>query len=348
MTKNLTGLATAVAVLAAVYLTLRYLVPVLVPFLVALLLALVIDAPVRFLERRTRLPRGWAVAVTLLALLAVMGGVSWLVVSRLVFELEQFSRHLPLYQKDAQSMAAMISGYFAAFSAHLPTSVSRVLSGELGRIYQVAGEIATSATGTVLSLPGTVLMLAVALVAAFFMSRDKDAIQNFLLSFLPGAARERALLVRSEIMSSLGRLLRAQFILVFVTTVLTMAGLAILGSPYAILLGIVAGLLDFLPYLGPSAIFLPWIAYNLLFGHPAFGVQLLVLLLVLGLVRQLIEARIIGGQLGIHPLAILLALYVGVELFGAWGFVLGPVSAVVLKAVYRSGALPWPRREEAG
>ena len=189
MTRNLTGLATAVAVLAAVYLTLRYLVPGLVPFLVALLLALVIDAPVRFLERRTRLPRGWAVAVTLLALLAVVGGVSWLVVSRLVFELEQFSRHLPLYQKDAQSMAAMISGYFAAFSAHLPTSVSRVLSGELGRIYQVAGEIATSVTGTVLSLPGTVLMLAVALVAAFFMSGTRRPFRTSCSPSCPGRPR---------------------------------------------------------------------------------------------------------------------------------------------------------------
>ena len=114
---------------------------------------------------------------------------------------------------------------------------------------------------------------------------------------------------------------------------LAVIGLTALRIRYAWLLGLLVALFDFLPMIGPSAIFVPMIVYYLFMGNIAYAVWLTVILGVILVSRQLAEPRIVGAQLGLHPLTSLTAVYLGIRLLGVSGFILGPLIMVVLKAI---------------
>jgi len=99
-------------------------------------------------------------------------------------------------------------------------------------------------------------------------------------------------------------------------------------------------LLDILPLLGPSSLLVPWAAWSWFAGEPGRAVQLVVLLLVIFVARQFNEARLVGKSTGLHPLAVLVALYVGFRVLGPVGLLVGPLLAVLLKGLVRAGVVP--------
>src|SRR5690606_21200878 len=100
--------------------------------------------------------------------------------------------------------------------------------------------------------------------------------------------------------------------------------------------GLLIGVLDFLPVLGPTAVFVPWIVYLIIVGNTSMAISLLVVYGVAVGLRELVEAKVIGDWTGIPPLAILLAMNIGALLMGVKGAVLGPLILLVSKAVYRA------------
>src|SRR5690606_27870815 len=114
-------------------------------------------------------------------------------------------------------------------------------------------------------------------------------------------------------------------------------GLSLLRSPYAMLLAVLSGLLDLLPVLGPGLIFVPWLLYHFILGDALFGLGLALVYAAISFIRTVLEPRIIGERAGLHPLTALIALYVGLKLFGMAGFVIGPLSAILLKSLARVG-----------
>ena len=108
-------------------------------------------------------------------------------------------------------------------------------------------------------------------------------------------------------------------------------GLSILHRPYTVLPAFINALVDILPVLGISTVLVPWGIFELIRGNVALGTGLLVLCAIMLLIRQLIEPRIIGKSLGLHPLTTLFAAYVGLQLFGLFGMLLGPAVAMVIK-----------------
>ncbi|PSR33249.1 MAG: hypothetical protein C7B44_14800, partial [Sulfobacillus thermosulfidooxidans] len=139
--------------------------------------------------------------------------------------------------------------------------------------------------------------------------------------------------VHDDILAGALGFLKAQGTLIALTTFGTMAGLIFFGFKYAVLIGVLAGLLDFVPYMGPTTLLAPWAVVAFLSGAMMDGVKVLTVMLGVALLRQFTEPRLVGQNMGLHPLVALAALYFGVRLFGPAGFILGPISAVVIKVL---------------
>jgi predicted PurR-regulated permease PerM len=114
-------------------------------------------------------------------------------------------------------------------------------------------------------------------------------------------------------------------------------GLALLRVPYAFLLAVLLAVVDFLPLLGTGVILLPWAAVSLLLGEVKLGIGLAVLYGVTSVVRQVLEPKLIGEGLGLHPLVSLAAMYGGLRLFGVWGMILAPLLAAAVSAAVGEG-----------
>lgn len=331
---------TVVAIIVATVLSLKYVLPYITPFIIAALLAILIDPAVDLLEKRLRAPRGLAVLVVLM--LVLVGVTLFLVVgtARLVIELEQLLRSLPEFQNSIGILVEEWSAKFSTFYAGLPDAATRAIRSSENNFYQLAAGLVSAGLNAVKQLPNAFTVLVISILATYFMSRDRDRVMKGIVQLVPREWRPKVRSLETDVGRAIMGYIRAQLTLISITTVLSIFGLLIVGVNYAWLLGLLAGALDLMPMIGPSGVYLPLALYLLFNGDIGTAIAVGVVWAVVLLVRQVTEPRIVGRNVGLHPLTTLLAIYVGFQLFGINGFIIGPLTAIVLKAVFAVTVLP--------
>jgi sporulation integral membrane protein YtvI len=337
------ALAALAGFLGLVYLLLTYALPLVLPFAVALLIAELIDPIVDRISGKRKLPRTLAVAVVLVTFVLLLSTAVTVGIAKVAEEIRAVAGQLPYLYARGMDVGVAFADQFGRFNAALPDAIQGILSTNLATLQKSLSQAlpsAASALTVMSSLPGFITDLLIALIATFFISRDKDVIGDFLLSLFPRVWHDQLRKVKQEVWSSTIGWAKAQMMLIVMTMVQTMIGLSLIGAKYWVVMGLVVGVFDMLPVLSPATIYLPWILYCFIFGSKIFGIKLLVLYGIVAGIRQVLEAKFVGDQIGLHPLAILVALYLGFHFFGALGFVAGPLLAILLKSMMKSGLLP--------
>ncbi|WP_426349331.1 AI-2E family transporter [Alloiococcus sp. CFN-8] len=166
-------------------------------------------------------------------------------------------------------------------------------------------------------------------VSVFFLLSDREEFINFIKLFLSSGFISKV----KENTKSIKKILTLEVILVLFSLLQTMVGFIILRIPDGIILSILCGFLDILPYVGTFIVFAPLIIYNILVKDYITAVGLLSLYTLVSVIRQLLEAKYIGDNFSIHPLVIILSLYIGIQLFGLSGILLGPLYVIITKEV---------------
>ena len=132
-----------------------------------------------------------------------------------------------------------------------------------------------------------------------------------------------------------GRYLKAQGEIMLVVGLVCVLGLWILGNPHFLLWGLLIGFLDALPVLGVGIVLIPWALLWLIRGNYWLALGYLILFLVADLVRQFLEPKILGKEIGLHPALMLASVYGGIFLYGVAGFVLGPVTVLIYMNIWK-------------
>ncbi|MEW5897720.1 MAG: sporulation integral membrane protein YtvI [Bacillota bacterium] len=319
----------------------KYLFIVTIPFLLAVILTVFIEPLVRFLNQRARLARPLAVGAAMAVLIGGLGSLLTLLVFRLVAELSDLSVSLPRYFRPVQEY---ITGWVERgrlFYIQLPPVITDRLQENMGVFTRWLSDLAGQAANFLLhlasALPGAVMVIIVTLLATYFISRDRREIVRFWLKYVPAPWGERTASVGREVVGAFLGYLRAQLILISLTTLQSIVGLQIIGAKYALTVGLIIGFFDLIPVLGPATVYLPWAAWALISGNIGFGVKLLVLYALVWAVRQTLEARVVAANLGLHPLAVLIAMYVGLKTIGVAGLILGPILLITVLAAIKAG-----------
>ena len=102
---------------------------------------------------------------------------------------------------------------------------------------------------------------------------------------------------------------------------------------YPLLMAIVIGFVDALPILGSGTIMVPWAVISALNGDIKLGIAIVVLWIIMSIVRQFLEPKIVSGKIGIHPIFTLIAMYTGFKLIGIMGMLVGPIVLIILKSI---------------
>lgn len=334
---------------ALIYLALRYVLPLLLPFLAAWLLSLAVRPLSLRLAKYTRIPQK-ALAVGLLMLL--LGGTVFLLglsVRRLLGELQELLERMLAEGGELSELAMAKTDYFELLTSKIS------FLGRLGKDERFAsfrtgfnemaeklvGELLGALTagipnfvGKVVSAFPTVLFCSViTVIAGFYFCLDGGGIGHAALIYLPQAVRARIPLWRERIRRLSWRYLRAYLLLTLLTFSALFFGFCILGVDYAFLLAALVALVDLLPVLGVGTVLIPWACVLFLQHHFSFGLGLLILYLAVTLLRQIVEPRLVGKSLGLHPLVALLATYAGWRLLGLWGMLIGPFLALAAKSL---------------
>ncbi|MDR0906673.1 MAG: sporulation integral membrane protein YtvI [Oscillospiraceae bacterium] len=314
------SLAYIALALLALWLFAKFALGWLLPFLTAFLLAKAIEKPVRLLTTRLRFPRALASGLCAALVFAAVVLLVSLAVGRAVFELSALARQLPaLFQSLRELIASAppdLAGYINAALGSL-TSVSAKLLSLLGSLAQ--------------NSPRFFLFVFATAVGTFFISSGYTELSAFLLRQIPERHHKALRDFKSDIKTTVGKWARCQLLLTGITFLELFVLFLILRIDFAILLALAVAFIDMLPVLGVGTVLVPWGVVSLLGGNTPRGLTLLVAFGVILLVRNITEPKLIGAQLGLPPIAALLAMYVGFCAAGVFGMVLFPVGLILIK-----------------
>lgn len=329
----------------AVYGGFKYLLPLVIPFLLAYGAALWMRPSVRFLERKLRVrfrQKEYHLPAALIggAELLLAGGLIFFILyfgsSRLLSQARLFADRLPqwisrldvaltAFCKGLEQKFGLRDGYLVELSAKMVLNLKEAARQSTMPLLM---------NNSMLVLKGivkAVVFLVIFFVAALMVLQEMDEIRE--RKSRSSFHREFSLISR-RLVSVGNAWLKTQLIIMTITSLLCILGFFLIGNPYSILAGIGIGLLDALPVFGTGSVLIPW--GILLFARRQWGKGAVILALyaVCYLVRQFLEARIMGNQVGLSALETLMSMYVGLELFGVAGFLLGPIGLLLIEDLF--------------
>lgn len=324
----------------SVYLFFRYLLPLVLPFLLSYLFMRMLFPLTRFLKRRLHFP-GWLAHTASLGLFfsTIILGI-WLLFRQIWQQLQLLLNNFPVYRqifskmyatqtgrlcKGIDNLLCMDSGTSAVFFQEqidtFQTNCHQLLSDNAG------SWITTCLSGSA-HLFTTLVIIVICMIllckdmAPIHMAYHKSPYYNTLHSV--------AITLKKSGLSYL----KAQGIIMLTIWFLCSCGLMIIGNPYGILLGLFIAVMDAFPVLGSGIILAPWGIYEMFQGKYFAAAILFTILILTIATRELLEAKLMGNNLGLLPFFMTAAIYIGVCLFGVWGIVLGPFGVVLIRSLY--------------
>lgn len=326
--------------LLAIYLLIRLVLPFVLPFVLGVFLAFLFEPALRFLNKRLRFSRGGAAAILVLLLVGSLILLTSWAITKIAAEITVLYGYLPQYYGEFNRIVEDLLARLGEYSAQLPEPLARAAQDQWNRLYSLLSAVVSGAGGLVATVPSFAITTAFTFLATYFVMKDRWAIGAFIRGLLPTRAFAHFKNVEMDMLGGIMGFVRAQAVLILLTMVINVLGLTVLGSRYAVAMGMLLALLDLLPIVGPGLVYLPWIGYHLVWGEVSIGLGLLVLYGLVSILRQILQTHVVGREMGLHPLVALFSLYVGVKLFGAPGVIYGPLVAILIKALWASGVIP--------
>lgn len=322
---------------AAAYWFRRQLGAVLSPVLAAVAIAYILNPVANWLERRCR-HRTIAVLLIFIAFFGLVALIVAGVLPMFADEVAALIVRIPLLIEQGQGLLSQV--YQLSERLKLPPAVPRALEqgfrGAEQRLLAGLTKIPEATVNVAKGLFSFVLIL----VLSFYLLRDFEMVKTSLYWLVPRSKRPRLRTVLQEVDSSLGKYIRGQLLLALIVGTLVYLSLLILGVEFSLLWGIFAGLTETIPYFGPFLGAAPAVFIALLTSWSLAVKTILVFIIIQQVESNFISPYVLGKTLGLHPLAVFLALLVGGQFFGIWGLVLAVPAVAAARIVVRNLALP--------
>jgi sporulation integral membrane protein YtvI len=300
------------------------------PFVIAFFLAYVLNPAVDWLEGKG-LRRVWAIACLYVLLFACVFIAGSRLIPVLVRELESFGQELPLMTAKSQELIDTLQWQYQ--HSTLPHSLRTSLDNGLVSLQQSVQAFAAAAVAGIIHILAHFIGLAISPILAFYLLHDWHGLGAAAVRALPANWRHETVLVVRDVDKVLAGVIRGQVTVAVIVGVLVSSGLYLLDVRYALIIGILAGALDVIPYFGAFIGATPAVTVALL-TSPWLALKVALMFFVIHqLEGTIIGPKIVGENVGLHPLAVIFFLFVGEELGGLVGMLLGVPAAAVGKVL---------------
>ncbi len=306
---------------------------ILLPFLAAWIASAVTHPIALWLSRKTKLSKKTAGAAVTFVLFFAACFLLIRLSARLVTEVTDFVAGLGELGEDIGRFVGRIKEKLPFSADFFDSSTYETLIGALQEAaVSFGGRLTAFVSALFSALPGSVLSVVVFVVAFYYLTSDREGVAESVRALLPTKTADGLSAAFFRVSGALFGYLRAYVLLTTVTFFELAIGLSVLDAPYVFVLSLIIAVVDALPVLGAGAILGPWAAISFVKGNTGFAVGLLVLLGVMYLLRQVLEPRLIGRFIGVHPLVALTTVFVGYRLWGMFGMIAAPVILYTVKA----------------
>ena len=316
----------------------------LIPFILGALISAFISPASDFINTKTKIPKKAVAATLIILFFSALATLIYVAISRLISELgnlllrltedpEAISRKLyEIGELLGQRFGFLQKLFESDAIKKLGLDLDRLLPEALSSIVSnLSASLPEAAIGIVSKIPEMLLCVAVILISAFYFSCDSRSTLGAFSSLLPEKWQKQLPDLKQKVTSTLSGYLKAYLLIMLITFCEVFVGLSILKVNYAFIISIIVAIVDILPILGTGTVLIPWSIFAFVTSNTRLGVGLLILYGVVLVIRQFLEPKIVGTTLGIHPLATLASIYIGIKVLGFVGIFIGPIAAMLIK-----------------
>ena len=335
---------------AAIYLAFKYLLVIFLPFIIGWGVSLIVNPIASRLSKKLRMRKRPLAAIltsillTLVVILFVWG------INRLVLEAE---RLLEWLISDSSNLSQGIAGIFGGIGDKRIPLIDNLMKIEQFRqvwenidqiietaISEAVASVTKGIPGAVINilsrLPALFIFVVVTIISCFYFSLDLDKIHEAVISLLPKRWQEKLPDAKKHICNTAAKYVRAYILLLSLTFGELFVGFSMLRVQYPLLLAAVVAIVDILPIFGVGTVLIPWAIIELIFTKDLYmGIGLLIIYIVVTVVRQITEPRVVAGSLGLHPLATIVSMYVGFKILGIFGMIAGPMITLAARSIIK-------------
>ncbi len=356
----------------AFYLFMRFAFWTLSPFIFAFFISMLLQKPICTIAKRTPLKKPFLafIAVMLLAfifvgLLTLIGTSIYNEIKGIIAKLSQTFESIPDFiQKTELWIIGLLEPLPDSIENSAADSVSSLSQKLLTAYYNQDFSVLTSGRSSEMNfdvsallaplsgvistagkVPAFLISIVVFFIATFFMTADYDRIVFFIKRQLPEGRKDALSKTKALTLSTLGKMIKAYFLIICITFTELLIGLSALdlfgiySGRYKVVISLCIAIVDIFPILGSGTVLIPWGIISLFFGNYALGIGLLILYVIITVLRQYIEPKLVAGQLGLPPTATLISMYLGLKLFGVFGIFLLPLTITILKVLNDDGVI---------
>lgn len=324
-----------------VFFTIKYLLPLVAPFILAIIISIINEPLIKLLEKKFSIKRKYgailSLLLTLLILLVVVVIGAIKIYNELVNLQANFGQYINSISIQLNHYLDKLTTYYESLPYGIADEINNSLLGLISKIRAIIESSVKFLFDTLTSVPKITVFMTITLLASYFISSDKSTVSSFIYKQLPKKWAKNLSGIKNSAFAAVLAYIRAQLILVTFTFFEASIGLIIININYAITLGILIAISDLVPIFGTSIIMVPMIIWYLITGNIPCAIGVTIVYYIGVIMRQILEPKILGENLGLHPLVTLIVMYIGLSLYGVLGMFMALLFTITIKSVQDSG-----------
>lgn len=337
-----------VIVFGAGFLLLKFGLPMIMPFVIAFVIAYILRTPIRFLKNKLKLNHKITAILVILLFYSTIGVLITLFIIKAFSMAEEIFKSLPeIYKYHIEPILLGITENIETSSLALDRELIAAIEEMIQNFVKSLGELISGFSMSVIgvisnmasSLPGLFIQLVLTIIGTFFIAIDYDKLAGFVLKQLSFDKRKVVMQIKEYISETLLVCIRSYALIMFITFVELSIGLSIIGIKNSLIIAFGIAIFDILPVLGTGGIMIPWTIFTAVQGDFPTALGLLIVYIVITIIRNIIEPKIVGSQIGLHPVVTLISMFVGVQLLGGIGLFGFPIGLSLLKHLNDNGTI---------
>lgn len=313
------------------------------PFLIAFIISIIVEPMIKFIMKKTKFTRKNSAIIVLVLVFFITIGILILGITSLIAEASNLLQGLNGYVENAYIQIQELINKIDLSKIKMPDNVTKTIQEYafdlLGTISGWLKRGLTSIVNGITAIPKIAIYIVITLLSTYFVCTDKLYILDQIEHHMPKTWVKRIGTHIKELINVLGNYLKAQIVLILISFFISLIGLYIyhfigLNVQYPLLMALFIGFVDALPILGSGTVMVPWGIISAFNGEAKLGIWIIVLWVIMSIVRQFIEPKIVSKHIGIHPIFTLIAMYTGFKFIGVIGMLVGPIVLIIVKNIF--------------
>lgn len=318
------------------------------PFIIGFLIAFILKHPINFIADKLHINKKFMAILVILLFYGTVGTALFFLGTKLVSESKEIFEQFPtIYKTYLEPYVYEIGNNIETFFGNLDPSIIQSIEEVVASFSNSIGDIVSKFssgliaffTSFISGVPTFGINLVFSVMASVFFAMDYDIVTSFVMRQFNEKTREIILDARNYMVGTLFNFVKAYSIIMGLTFVELATGLAFFGVENFLTVAALISIFDVLPFLGTGGVVIPWIIIEFIKGNSFFAVQLTLLYILITVVRNIIEPKVVGQQIGLSPLIILMCMFFGVKLFGFMGMFILPIIIIILKNLNDNGKI---------